>query len=531
MAVIVMACEGWFHFVSYRDYLNDRDRENASIMCESLGLAGRRYLLQGHYSALQGLVNDQVCGRGVSYVEFLDTRGRVIASSLPAMDRPARGFLKDLPVSVSCTKRIGADLIVARPVTAEPMVDRSGAILGAVRLVTDTKPTAASLAAVQRRVGVIAAAIMICAMPLAYLMVWRLIVLPVRRLVQATRRLAGGDLSARARIAGNDEIAEMGTAFNAMADEVAHARNQLVRANTDLELKVVERTDELQRANRRLQEEISEKEDFLRAVSHDLNAPLRNIAGMATLAMMKWRDELPEDVVARLQRIQANVDVESELIAELLELSRVRTRPHKRALVDMEELLTGLGESFEYDLKARGMSLHVHGPMPQLYLPKNQIRQVFQNLIDNAIKYMHRTSDGRIDIRYSFADRMHRFSVTDNGPGISRGDQERVYQVFRRCENAVTSKASGKGVGLALVRTIVSHCDGRTWVRSEVGQGATFHVALPPGCNDVVSAGPAEDTQRDEQGQPTAAPSRRRSRLWRRTSAARRKVGNSGTRK
>jgi len=199
--------------------------------------------------------------------------------------------------------------------------------------------------------------------------------------------------------------------------------------------------------------------------------------------------------------------------------------------VDMEELLTGLGESFEYDLKARRIALDVHGPMPHLYLPKNQIRQVFQNLIDNAIKYMHRASGGRIDIRYSFADRMHSFTVADNGPGIAPNDQDRVFQVFRRCENAVTSKASGKGVGLALVRTIVSYCDGRTWVRSDIDQGATFHVALPPGRNEGASAMYAAEVQPDMHGQQTTAPSRGKPRFRRSRATVRAELGSCRSRK
>jgi signal transduction histidine kinase len=127
--------------------------------------------------------------------------------------------------------------------------------------------------------------------------VWRLIVQPVRSLVRATRCLAEGDFAARARMNRNDEI--------------SRSHHGLVLPNERLEPNVAERTYELEAANTRLREEMAEKEDFLRAVSHDLNAPLRNIAGMATIAMIKYPEEVPEEVLTRLGPVEANVDVET----------------------------------------------------------------------------------------------------------------------------------------------------------------------------------------------------------------------------
>jgi len=263
-----------------------------------------------------------------------------------------------------------------------------------------------------------------------------------------------------------------------MAGQVAAVRDELVAANERLEQQVALRTAELQVANHRLREEMAEKEDFLRAVSHDLNAPLRNIAGMATMAMVKWKDQLPEEVLARLQRIQANVESEQALIAELLELSRVRTRPETRQVVDIGALVEEVAASFEYELKSRNIQLEVGGGMPRLYVEKNRLRQVFQNLIDNAIKYMHRPYGGRIDVRYEYADGAHRFSVADNGPGIPEREHQKIFFIFRRASSAAASRTEGKGIGLAWVKGVVANYDGRVWVDSREGEGATFHVAL-----------------------------------------------------
>ena len=202
------------------------------------------------------------------------------------------------------------------------------------------------------------------------------------------------------------------------------------------------------------------------------------ILSMATLITMKWRDELPEEVLARLGRIQANVDVETGMIQELLELSRIKTQPESRTFLDFGTLMQELADSFEYELKAQNIHLEVAPGMPRLYVEKNRMRQVFQNLLDNAIKYIGHRPNARIQIQYERRDEMHVFSVADNGPGIPAEDHERIFHVFRRSPSTATAAVTGKGVGLAVVKTVVANYEGRVWVQSAPGNGSTFYVAL-----------------------------------------------------
>ena len=106
------------------------------------------------------------------------------------------------------------------------------------------------------------------------------------------------------------------------------------------------------------------------------------------------------------------------------------------------------------------------------------MRQVFQNLVDNAIKYMNRSEGGLIEVRYWRTQSFHTFCVADNGPGIPPEEQDKVFQVFHRANSAATAGVPGKGVGLTLVKSIASNYGGRTWVRSQVGQGAAFFLGL-----------------------------------------------------
>ncbi len=142
-------------------------------------------------------------------------------------------------------------------------------------------------------------------------------------------------------------------------------------------------------------------------------------------------------------------------------------------------LMEDLGRMFEYELRKGGITLAAAKGLPCLYVEKSRVRQVFQNLIDNAIKYMDKPSGGRIEIGYSRQDGMHRFSVIDNGPGVPEDQRQQIFYVFRRAQTAAIAKVPGRGVGLALVKAVASSCDGRSWVQTAPsGQGAAFYVEL-----------------------------------------------------
>jgi signal transduction histidine kinase len=334
-------------------------------------------------------------------------------------------------------------------------------------------------------------------LPMAYALVHR-VFLPIRQLVDATNKIAAGDLSVQVAIDRPDMIGMLSRSFNDMVSRVRDA-------NRDLEDKVEQRTSQLNSTNKRLSAEIAEKEDFLRAVSHDLNAPLRNISGMASMLLLKYREKFEEDVIHRLERIQKNVEVETDLIAELLELSRIKTRRDKLEAVDVEKLVHELGGVFENDLKSRQIELIVDSPMPILHAERARLRQVFQNLIDNAIKYMGTGVGKSIRIGSRFKLTEAEFFVQDTGIGIDPEDIDKVFFVFRRGKNCDAENIAGKGVGLASVKSIIETYGGTIWVESEKGKGSTFrftingrHVPRISGYTDPNQARPKDSKETAE---------------------------------
>lgn len=482
VVISIVVAGGWFYFITARNALQAADRRHALRLADTLAMAAARELDNGAGEALHHLAADAIRADTVRYAAVVGADGDILAAASSAGQVGRWERLTDLPVPLRAAEQVGPHLLrVARPVVSRES-EGVDALIGSVRLIVDNHKSAESLVAVQQRMGVIAAGVVLCAMPLGYLLVWRVMVQPIRRLVRSARRLEGGDFTIRMGVDRQDEIGELSSALDHMVEQISAAHEQLRISNEMLESKVARRTEELQRANRRLRDEMAERDDFLRAVSHDLNAPLRNVAGMADLLLARHGEQLPADALERVRRIRANIDVETELIGELLELSHIRTRPQTRTLVDMNELISEVLDSLEFELRNREIDVTVDEAMPVIYVEKARLRQVFLNLIDNAVKYMDRPDGGRIDIGYRFSDGMHDFSVSDNGPGVNADDREKIFYVFRR--GPAAAEVEGKGVGLALVRTVAANYEGRAWVEAGPEGGAAFHVVLAAHCTE-----------------------------------------------
>ena len=454
----------------------------------------------------------------VLYVGFTDAEGKVLALSSRDVDFRLNRTAGGAPAVLMQAHRrqskvFGGYYEVAAPVFAP----RPG---GGQRLVGYVEVGVSGADALQqvRHVGYLivglGCVLVILSLPLSALLVHR-IFLPIRELVAATRRIMSGDLGTAVAAARRaDAIGDLGRSFNDMAavvkrqrQELSDAAESLAEANRGLEEKVDQRTRQLETAYGRLRAEVTEKEDFLRAVSHDLNAPLRNIAGMVTMLLMKQREKLGEDVVHRLERIKKNTEVETDLIAELLDLSRIKTRREKMERVDVGTMIWELRGLFENDLKTRRIELQVVSALPDLWAERGRVRQVFQNLIDNAIKYMGESPERFIRVGAMLRGTEVEFSVSDTGPGFDPADGPKLFYIFRRGKTEATANVPGKGVGLASVKSIVETYDGRIWATGKLGGGACFRFTVngrfvpelcpgqtgPPADREEVSADEAAD--------------------------------------
>jgi signal transduction histidine kinase len=521
LVTAALAASSWTFAKLNHDRLTDVMSEQTRQIATALALSSEQAVRDGRWDQLNTLGGELVKSRNIVFVSFLDASAKPMALS----SREAGFQLEDLSIVQHDTRLLmqvrpmksavlGEYIEMIAPIVAvSPAADANNEnadaqpatfsgddgrkLVGYVAVGLSQSREQAQLRAINYAVGAIGGIAILISLPLASLLVYR-IFLPIRQLVAAAKKITAGDLEIRVAIHRPDSIGELARSFNEMVQwvkkqrqDLAAANGKLFEANRDLEIKIEQRTLQLETANGRLSSEIAEKEDFLRAISHDLNAPLRNIAGMATMLLMKHKSGFDEDVIHRLERIKKNVDVETDLIAELLELSRIKTRRQKMELLNLEALIWEMRGLFENDLKSRSIDLIVDSPLPALNAERARIRQVFQNLIDNAIKYM---GDGeRREIHIGSAVRMTEveFYVRDTGMGIEPEDVEKVFFVFRRGKNSAAMNIAGKGVGLASVKSIVETYNGKIWVESKMGEGTTFRFTIN-GKNLPLGAGDGE---------------------------------------
>jgi PAS domain S-box-containing protein len=220
-----------------------------------------------------------------------------------------------------------------------------------------------------------------------------------------------------------------------------------------------------------------ELESFVYTISHDLRAPLVSLDGFSSLLKRESQNQLGEQGQHYLERIRANVAHMNTLVTELLELSRIGRVVGPEEEIDVGVLLREIEEGLVLKLEQEGVEFIVQQPLPAVRGDRGRIRQVFANLIENAMKFRSLERRLRIEVGCEEEKGFYRFHIGDNGIGILPQYQEQIFEPFRQLDSGI----EGVGMGLALVKRIVEHHGGRVWVESELGKGSTFYFTIPRG--------------------------------------------------
>lgn len=239
-----------------------------------------------------------------------------------------------------------------------------------------------------------------------------------------------------------------------------------------------------------------ELEAFSYSVSHDLRAPLRHVAGFSDKLSRHLGESADEKSLHYLGVISSSARRMATLIDDLLVYSRLGRAAMRQQTVDMQSLVSDtramLDSNLQAEAESSGQVHHVEwniAPLPIVVADENMMRQVWLNLLGNAVKYSSNREPAKIRVDYQpQPDGGHQFTVSDNGAGFDMAYAGKLFGVFQRLHKA--SDYPGTGIGLASVRRVLTRHGGWVWAEAEPDAGATFHFYLPPAL-DADKQGPS----------------------------------------
>ncbi len=362
---------------------------------------------------------------------------------------------------------------------------------------------------------------------------------PVRMLSQGTEAIVKGDYEHRISLSGKDEMAVLAERFNYMAEVLSNREKSLTQKkyqledlNSTLDRKVRERTAalrekqeelnrkylELESANEELQAsyiqlettaaELEEaqaklqenydvlkkmndelrkanevKNRFLAVMSHELRTPLTIINGYMSLVLEKDYGKPGPELAEIMRTVKEQGKSQLHLIEDLLDLTRIESGEFKlhRQTCDPNILLRKLVDNFKPRLEEKqiNITLDIEGDLPQAHWDYQKMLQVFQNLLDNALKFT--PAAGWIAIGARTRGEFIECRISDNGIGIPKDKLNQVFDRFYQVDSSATRRYGGVGLGLSIVREIILAHNGKIFIESEEGKGTTFLILMPYG--------------------------------------------------
>lgn len=230
------------------------------------------------------------------------------------------------------------------------------------------------------------------------------------------------------------------------------------------------RIAELEASNTRLTE-------FAHTISHDLRAPLHTISGFVDL-MAELEDTLPVDARRYLSFIRAGTARMDDMIAGLLQFTQVGRSETTRRALDLAWVLSEVGAALRQTIDEAEGAIQIEGPLPRVVGVRSEVRSLFQNLIENSMKYRAPSRAPRVHIRGERRGDRVRFELTDNGIGIPPQEHSQIFKLFQRLPGS-DKHGEGSGIGLSICKRIVESEGGQLTVASDGRTGTTFAFTLP----------------------------------------------------
>jgi signal transduction histidine kinase/CheY-like chemotaxis protein len=387
-------------------------------------------------------------------------------------ERREEFYLLHSAVSTQRKVSIGEEIGFLPEPTAARAGDREG--IGSIYLGVSTRGMQSDIRRLERALGFATLAVIVIGILLTVLLV-RIIADPVNQLVEATRRIARGDLDVLLSVDSQDEIGELAKSFNQMTLKLQKSREELEQTNLQLEQMVQERTRELEEAQNQLvqAEKMSVVGQLVSGVAHELNNPLAGVLGYSQLLL---RMDLSEEVRRGLDKIESEAERCRRIVQNLLIFAR-KNKPQKRP-VDLNSMLESVLELKAYQLRVDNVRIvrELQKNLPRTMADASQLQQVLMNIVHNAQQAMgEQKGSGVLTVRTRHQEGRIRLEISDTGPGIAPENLTRIFDPFFTTKEV----GQGTGLGLSICYGIVQEHRGRIWAESRLGEGSTFHLEIP----------------------------------------------------
>jgi two-component system NtrC family sensor kinase len=512
--IVTLGIFAYININIQRKYLMEQMQQNAVRLSQTVEESIKYEMLIARSDYVQKSLEDIGTQEGIENIRIFDKKGKIIASNSREdlgmmIDKRAEACYKchqdKEPLKVISTSDMGRTfktekgarmLGIINPIYNEPncyngachVHPKEQNVLGVMDILVPLAGFDQQIRTSRRQIIIYFSFAFLLLSTGTGLFLFLFVNTPIRKLIEGTRKIAGGDLNYRIGSYHSDEIGELGKSFDKMTGELMKSREEIEKWNVRLKREVKVATEKLRKtneelnsANKQLQELDNMKSDFMRRMEHGSRSHLAVIQSCLNLILGKYYSELDEQQKDIIETAERRSAVLLELLDEILLLSyRKSTREYYfMEPVKVEEIIEKTLDDLQAQAQKKNITTSVHFPsdLPPVLADRKALVEAFSNLLANAVKYTR--DNGVIFISAKQNGDFIEIEVRDTGIGIASEDVAKIFDEFYRAPNAKAYKIEGTGVGLAIVKEIVGAHQGNIKVKSELGKGSIFTLAFP----------------------------------------------------
>ncbi|MFC2158764.1 ATP-binding protein [Acidobacteriota bacterium] len=517
IAGILFLTIGFFSYITItiqKKYLIGEMEQYGGQLSQTISSSIKNDMMLARSDHIQQTLEDIGKQEGIEHIRLFDKMGKIIASDSKGdlgiiidsqeeacivchnTSEPLKKLLSPVKTRIFQSTENGRSLGIINPIYNESMCSTAEChyhpedqnVLGVMEILLPLKRFDEQILRSRSQILVYFFITLIVISVGITLLIFSFVNKPIGKLMEGTRRISSGDLTYRIGDYHSDEIGELGKSFDMMTAELLKSREEIEQWNLKLKREIEKATENTKKtnkklniANKKLRELDYLKSDFMRRMEHGSRSHLAVIKSCLSLVLSHPDSGLTFQHRDLIDTAERRCSTMLELLDDILLLSYRKSfdAVYQMEPVQLTSIVLTLLDGIENHARRKNISIDVSIPndLPAITADKDALKELFFNLINNAVKYTMDGGEVKISIRLDGL--WIKIDVSDTGIGISTEDLPKIFDEFFRSSNAKSRNIEGTGVGLAIVNEVVDAHKGKLEVQSELGKGTTFTVKLP----------------------------------------------------